>query len=633
MWNLFSDLSKFQNKLTLLLVTGILSSVGFVGGYSAISSSSAVGNLASKQIEIEAKDSYDAINLFLNNARSDLLFLSKSPPVPGIVRARDNGGIDPNDGSTYESWVNRFAVIISSFVNSRQYYDKIRFIDENGNELIRVINQNGRAFSVPKNQLQNQANSYYFRDAMNLPTGEIYVSPIDLNRENGVVEIPHKPTIRYAIPIYNTAGNKRGILVVNILVEKMLNLGNNQILEDQLNQKFLVINDNGFYVVHPETNKRWGSDLGHQENFKRDYDQEIVNQVFSGGSGIFNNITQNNENFMLSYYTVFPELTTKRHPFILIYQTPHRMIFAPINELVVTIIIITLVSVITIVIIGYFILRRLVSSVSNTTNVVSTFSNQFLVTIEEQERTASQQSASVQQTTVTMDELSTSSQQSAQQAQAALESAKQSLELVENGSEGVKFASEAMTTLKQKVEDIALQISRLSDQTNQIGSVSNLVSDIANQTNMLALNAAVEAVRAGENGKGFSVVAAEIRKLADQSRNSAQQIGGLVNDIQKAIQSTVTVIKEGTKQVNKGSEIAQQTAQIFLDIAAAMEQIVENTQQIALNSKQQADATQQVTQTMNTLTQGAIETVKGIGQTKTGTQQLNQAAAKLKAVV
>ncbi|MGD1717232.1 methyl-accepting chemotaxis protein [Dapis sp. BLCC M172] len=93
---------------------------------------------------------------------------------------------------------------------------------------------------------------------------------------------------------------------------------------------------------------------------------------------------------------------------------------------------------------------------------------------------------------------------------------------------------------------MAQQITRLSEQTNQIGNISQLVGDLANQTNMLALNAAVEAVRAGEHGKGFGVVASEIRKLADESRKSAEKIYTLVADIQTSINSTVLATEAGT---------------------------------------------------------------------------------------
>ncbi len=106
-----------------------------------------------------------------------------------------------------------------------------------------------------------------------------------------------------------------------------------------------------------------------------------------------------------------------------------------------------------------------------------------------------------------------------------------------------------MIILKENVGAIAQQIMRLNEQTNQIGNISSVVINLANQTNILALNAAVEAVRAGENAKGFNVLATEIRKLAAQSKKSAQKINNLVTDIKNALDYTVTVTHECTKTV------------------------------------------------------------------------------------
>ena len=241
--------------------------------------------------------------------------------------------------------------------------------------------------------------------------------------------------------------------------------------------------------------------------------------------------------------------------------------------------------------------------------------------------------ASVNETTTTMDELGASSQQSAEQAEASAAGAHQALALSEDGTRAVRQTLDGMSTLKEKVEAIAEQILRLSEQTSQIGGISDIVGNLANQTNMLALNAAVEAARAGEHGKGFGVVAGEIRKLADQSKKSAQKINDLVKDIQAAINTTVMVTDEGTKNVDAGMKLAQGTAEAFIGVADSINNVFLNSQQISLNAKQQAIAIHQVVEAMNAINLGAKESTSGVTQVRVSTQQLNEAAHKLKALV
>jgi methyl-accepting chemotaxis protein len=264
---------------------------------------------------------------------------------------------------------------------------------------------------------------------------------------------------------------------------------------------------------------------------------------------------------------------------------------------------------------------------------ISSSSNEIAVTVEEQERNANLQAASVNQTTTAMDELEATSRQSSEQANAAAMAAEQVFQMADNGNQTVEETLSEMANLRQKVTAIAEQIMHLSEQTIQIGNISGLVSDLANQTNILALNAAVEAVRAGEHGKGFSVVAAEIRKLADQSKQSAENINTLVAEIQNKINSAVMVTDEGSKTVNTGIQIANRTAEAFAGVAEAVNNMVINNQQISLNTKQQVQAIQQVVEAMNNINLGAKETAIGISQTKEGTSQLNEATTKLQGMV
>ncbi|HAC65243.1 MAG TPA: methyl-accepting chemotaxis protein [Cyanothece sp. UBA12306] len=284
-------------------------------------------------------------------------------------------------------------------------------------------------------------------------------------------------------------------------------------------------------------------------------------------------------------------------------------------------------------VLGVIIANRVSKNINESAQVITSASSEIAATVDQQERTASLQAASVNETTTTMDELGASSRQSTEQADAAANAAQEVLKLTEKGNYAVQETLRGMEDLEEKVGAIAKQTVKLSGQTNQIGNISQVVTDLANQTNVLALNAAVEAVRAGEQGKGFSVVAAEIRKLADQSKQSAERISLLVSEIQNAINVTVMVTDEGTKTVKSEMEIAQQTAETFAQVAESINDVVINNQQISLNIRQQDKAVQQVLEAMNSINQGAQESAIALSQTKTGTSRLNDTSKELLSLV
>jgi methyl-accepting chemotaxis protein len=283
-----------------------------------------------------------------------------------------------------------------------------------------------------------------------------------------------------------------------------------------------------------------------------------------------------------------------------------------------------------------FISRNVISQfmlpVNEAIAAISSSTNEILVTMEEHERTASQQSAAANETSATVTELSASSRQSAEQAaNAALVAEKASAATVQGG-EVTHQAVVAMGSLKDKIAAMSDQILRLGEQTGQIGSIATLVKDLSGQINMLALNAAVEAARAGEHGKGFSVVASEVRKLADQSKKSAEQATVLVADIQKSTNSSIMMTEEGTRTVNEVMQLAQKVAELFSNLSGMAGSVNENAQQVMLNARQQSAAFIQVVEATNSIATGAKETAAGISQAKIGVQKLNEAAVSLKAI-
>ena len=281
----------------------------------------------------------------------------------------------------------------------------------------------------------------------------------------------------------------------------------------------------------------------------------------------------------------------------------------------------------------WWVASRLAQSINQTASQIIQSTHEIMATVEQQTATAAAQASAVNQTTATMAELERSAQVSADQAQKASQSAKQALNLTDKGNAAVEETLSGMQTLQTKVEVIAAQAKRLSTQNQQIGTISQLVSALSNQTNVLALNAAVEAVRAGEAGKGFSVVAGEIRGLADESKQSAGRINNLVAEIQTMVNSTVTATQEGTETVTSGTSLVQDTAQVFAGVQAVVNEVVMSNQQIALNVQQQMQAVQQVVGAMTSLNQGAQETAQGTQQTQYEIRQLDRSARNLQALV
>ncbi len=354
---------------------------------------------------------------------------------------------------------------------------------------------------------------------------------------------------------------------------------------------------------------------------------ELVNQgkaneavtIWKGGGG---------REFTYKLEQLLEQLATKETE---IRETSIQEQEAVLNTINTTMVIVSLLAAIISLALGIWIANVIVNRVNETVNQVATTSNEIATTIAEQERTISEQASSVNETTTTVEELGATSRQTAQQADVSTEGARQALELSETGKQSVNRTMAGINDIEKQVHAIAEKITRLSEQTGQIASISDLVAGVAKQTNMLALNAAVEAARAGEQGKGFGVVAGEIRKLADQTKQSADKINVLVEDIQASINSTVMVTDQGSKKALEEIKLAESTVTVFQQITDAINNVFLNSQQISMSSKQQAVAVQQVISAMNAVNLGAQENATGISQVKSATTELNENAERLKA--
>ncbi len=268
--------------------------------------------------------------------------------------------------------------------------------------------------------------------------------------------------------------------------------------------------------------------------------------------------------------------------------------------------------------------------ISNIANQVSVVATQFASVMLEHEQSVQEQAAAVVETTSTVEELAASARVTALQAESVANSAKQAQETTRKGVELASRNKSEMSQLETNTTHIAAEILALSEQAAQIGSISKLVGELAGETNMLALNAAVEAARAGEHGKGFSVVASEIRKLADQSKQSAEKSNQIVADIQKATNTIVMAAEEGSKTSRNVGESVRLSVVAFEGVNELSMGVHQNAQQVLLNTKQQAEAMVQIDAAMKSINNGAKAIAIATSQARSGVSSLKDVATKLK---
>jgi len=282
---------------------------------------------------------------------------------------------------------------------------------------------------------------------------------------------------------------------------------------------------------------------------------------------------------------------------------------------------------------GAIIARRIGRRLAESMDAVSTAAAQMAAAAEQQRRIALQQAASVSETTTSMDELASSARRSNEQATSSLATLDQLGEQATEGRDSADRMVQQMARLQSDVDAISQQVRLVGEQADQIDTVTIDVAEIAAQTNLLALNAAVEAVRAGEHGRGFSVVADEIRKLADQSKHSAARIRALVAEAQKGSEISIKVSESGFATLHQAVAAVNRSGEVFKQALAAFEAIAQRMQQIAMTSNQQTQAIEQAVQAMEVIDTGASETASALEQTNSGIEQLREVAERARAMV
>ena len=278
-------------------------------------------------------------------------------------------------------------------------------------------------------------------------------------------------------------------------------------------------------------------------------------------------------------------------------------------------------------------LRASTGTLASSVSVLAASASEILAATTQVASGAAETGTAIAQTTTTVEEVKQTAQLATQKARLVADGAQRAIAIGQGGRAAVEATVERMRHIQGQMETIAETVVRLSEQSQAIGEIIAVVNDLAEQSNLLAVNAAIEAAKAGEHGRGFTVVAQEVRSLAEQSRQATGQVRGILHDIQKATTAAVLATEQGSKAVETGVRQSTEAGEAIAQLAGTMGEAAQAATQIAASSQQQLVGTDQVALAMQNIRDASMQNVSATRQAETAAHNLNQIGGTLKELV
>ena len=278
-------------------------------------------------------------------------------------------------------------------------------------------------------------------------------------------------------------------------------------------------------------------------------------------------------------------------------------------------------------------LRTIIGDVTGSTAQLASAAEEMSAVTEQTSQGMKQQQAETDQIATAMNEMSATVQEVARNAAAAAQSAHQADDQASKGKQVVSQTIESIDALATEVEKAGQVIHKLEGDSVSIGAVLDVIKGIAEQTNLLALNAAIEAARAGEQGRGFAVVADEVRTLAQRTQQSTQEIRKMIESLQSGAKDAVKVMVEGKRQAQVSVEQAAKAGAALETITRAVATITDMNTQIASAAEEQSAVAEEMNRNIVNISQVANQTAEGGQQTASGAADVAQLAVRLQAAV
>jgi len=261
---------------------------------------------------------------------------------------------------------------------------------------------------------------------------------------------------------------------------------------------------------------------------------------------------------------------------------------------------------------------------------VTEASGQAQITASSLQAASDQQSREIRETGEAVLSMAAQIKQVSASASQSADVARQSLTAASRGKDAVQNAIAGMNGIRDQIQDTAKRIKRLGESSQEIGEIIELISDITEQTNVLALNAAIQAASAGEAGRGFTIVAEEVQRLAEKSAEATRQISALVKAIQTDTHDAVAAMERSTQGVVQGTKLSDEAGTALSGIGQVSQELADLIMRISRTTQHQAESAESVAQSIQRILLVTEQTSEGTQQTAGSILQLSELAGELK---
>ncbi|MDL2210666.1 methyl-accepting chemotaxis protein [Desulfovibrio sp. OttesenSCG-928-O18] len=280
--------------------------------------------------------------------------------------------------------------------------------------------------------------------------------------------------------------------------------------------------------------------------------------------------------------------------------------------------------------------RAILVAAENVEQVVSRLSaatEELSAQIEESSRGTDIQRERVSGSAAAMEEMNSTVMEVARNAGAASENSERARTNAQDGADIVKKSVEAIGMVQEDTEELKQNMERLGDQAESIGTILTVISDIADQTNLLALNAAIEAARAGEAGRGFAVVADEVRKLAEKTMTATKEVGDAISGIQTGTRQSIDTVERTSNNLDNTTELVKKSGEALTTIVAEVIGTADQVRAIATAAEEQSAASEEITHSLEEINTMAGETATAMQQSAQAVSDLSVQAQELQRLV